>query len=313
MRCPQSEASGVGRAACAGFTLVELVMVIIVTGVIAGMVAVFIKSPVDSYVDTARRVALTDVADTALRRIGRDIRLALPNSARVPAAQCIEFIPTKTGGRYRAALTKLGAGDILDFTADASPTFDASFEMLWSYSASNVPANQRIVAGDIVVVYNDGYVGDAYTGNNAIQVAGVGSGPTTGTTLISFVDSSTAAAPFQRKKFPPPSPSNRFQVIPAAEHVVAYVCSGNKLYRYARKLSATYPAAGACPTVPAATPVLADNVVTLTGETGCTFTYEKPGSGTGAGRFGIVTLALTLTQSGESVKLYEQIHVDNTP
>ena len=42
---------------CAGFTLVEAIMVIVITGILAGMVAVFIKAPVDGYVDSVRRAA----------------------------------------------------------------------------------------------------------------------------------------------------------------------------------------------------------------------------------------------------------------
>ena len=54
-------------SAGAGFTLVEMIMVITITGIIGAMVAVFIRSPVDSYVDSARRAELSDIADTALR------------------------------------------------------------------------------------------------------------------------------------------------------------------------------------------------------------------------------------------------------
>ncbi|MCH8814298.1 MAG: hypothetical protein IH957_04250, partial [Chloroflexi bacterium] len=32
---------------------------------------------------------------------GRDIRKALPNSVRNPSPDCIEFLPTRTGARYR--------------------------------------------------------------------------------------------------------------------------------------------------------------------------------------------------------------------
>ena len=87
-----------------GFTLIELVMVIVVMGVIGATLAAFMRKPVDAYFDTARRAALTDVADTAVRRISRDIGGALPNSIRNPSSSCIEFIPTRTGGRYRAEL-----------------------------------------------------------------------------------------------------------------------------------------------------------------------------------------------------------------
>ena len=66
-----------------GFTLIEAIMVITITGIIAAVVAIFIRQPVDAYLDTARRAALTDIADTTARRIGRDLQGALPNSVRV--------------------------------------------------------------------------------------------------------------------------------------------------------------------------------------------------------------------------------------
>ena len=307
------------RIACSprGFTLIEMIVVIVVTGVISGMVAVFIKGPVDSYFDMARRAELSDVADTAVRRMARDIRLALPNSVRNPADgsdQCIEFMPTKSGGRYRADQTATLTGDILDFTVT-----DASFDMLGLNSS--LPAEARIAAGDIVVVYNDGSPsGNAYTGANAIGVAGVceTSAPcptvVANSTAITFVGA--GATIFAGKLFPSTSPANRFQVIPAAEHVVAYVCTGagtvggngtGTLYRHARTLAAAYPTPATCPAVPAGTPILARNV------SACSLKYEPPGSGSGAGRFGMVSISLTASQSGEAVNLYHQVHVDNTP
>ena len=77
-----------------GFTLVEAIIVIVLTGILAGVVAVFLVIPVTGYFDVARRAELTDTADTALRRISRDLRLALPNSIRVTSCNtAIEFIP----------------------------------------------------------------------------------------------------------------------------------------------------------------------------------------------------------------------------
>src|SRR5476651_2446945 len=66
-----------------GFTLLEMIVVMVIMGIIGAMVAVFMAKPVASYVDSARRAELSDIADTALRRIVRDLRLALPNSVRV--------------------------------------------------------------------------------------------------------------------------------------------------------------------------------------------------------------------------------------
>ena len=54
-----------------GFTLIEAIMVITITGILAAIVAVFIRTPVDGYIDSVARAELTDAADTALRRIAR--------------------------------------------------------------------------------------------------------------------------------------------------------------------------------------------------------------------------------------------------
>ena len=45
----------------------------------------------------------------------------------------------------------------------------------------------------------------------------------------------------------------------------------------------------------------------------CSLKYEPPGSSTGLSMNGILQISLTVTQAGESVKLYHQVHVDNTP
>ncbi len=265
-----------------GFTLIEMIMVIIILGIIGSMVAVFMKAPIDAYFATARRASLSDEADTAMRRMGRDIRKALPNSIRTsPAGDCVEFIPTKTGGRYRADLNSAPLppqGDILDFT-----TNDTSFDMLGANSALT---DQMIVAGDVVAVYNLGIGGaDAYAEENTSEVSAIDVGDLTNETKIKI----------NGKKFPLASGSNRFHVIPGAERVVAYVCSGGVLTRTA---SSTF--SSACPTSGA---VLASHV------SACSFTYN----GSDLQRNALLQISLTFTVSSENVNLYHEIHVNNTP
>lgn len=297
------------RTSNRGFTLIEAIVVIVITGILAGMVAVFIRTPVDGYLDAERRAGLSDIADTAVRRMARDIRLALPNSVRTSAdgsGSCIEFIPTKIGARYRAEVDgTTGNGDRLDFT-----TIDDRFEMLWLNSA--LPADSRIAAGDVVVVFNDGSAsGNAYTGINAIQVAAVAEpGSTPNTTAISFVGTG-AAAPFGRKQLPSQSPGSRFQVIPAGSHVVSFRCAGGSLTRHTRVLGAAWtpPATCAAMVAGATSSVLANHLGS------CSLTYDPPGVSTGLSRFGIVSISLGITDaaSGETIPLYHQTHVDNTP
>ena len=92
------------RRRARGFTLLEAVLAIVITGIVVGMVSYFLY-PVSQAVDIALRAALSDISDTALRRLGRDVRLALPNIVRVTSdatTQSLEFLSIRSAGRYRA-------------------------------------------------------------------------------------------------------------------------------------------------------------------------------------------------------------------
>jgi MSHA biogenesis protein MshO len=271
---------------------VELVMVIVILGVVSSMATVFMRGPIDAYFAVVRRSAILDTADTAFRRLERDVRKALPNSVRTPGTagvnQCLEFIPTKTGGRYRAD----GSSAALNFDQA-----DTTFNLLGRNSV--LPSNQRIAAGDVIAVYNLGPLAsgaDAYNQDNTYVISSLGTefqntAPLTGwETPINF------ASP--GKQFPLESGGNRFHVIPAAERVVAYVCKGNKLYRTVNALDFT----SACPATGA---VIANNV------TSCTFDY----SGDDLSRNALLRIVLQVSDgnSQESVQVQQEIHVSNVP
>ena len=267
-----------------GFTLIELTMVIVLLGVVGATASVFIKSPVDAYFVTVRRAGLVDTADTALRRIGRDLRRALPNSIRTPptspAGQCLEFIPTKTGGRYRADVDSSGSGDKLDLEA-----LDGSFSMLGSNAA--LPVDQRISAGDSIVVYNLGVAGaDAYRQENTASVIA-----TTGESAEP-VETGLAIVATQ---FPFGSPSHRFQVVPAEEKIVAYVCRDGALYRTA---SPTF--SSSCPS---------DGAMLARHLSACRFDY----AGSDLQRNALIRLSFQFADQAEAISLVDEIHVDNTP
>ena len=258
------------RRAESGFTLTEAIMVIVITGILASMVAVFIQKPVQGFFDTTRRAALVDTADTVLRRLSRDVREALPNSVRISGGTALEFLHVRSAGRYR----EQGPGDVLDFTAN-----DISFDVLGSAVS--------VQSGDSIVVYNLGIAGaSAYEGTSTSRrVAAAPFGASLSNVAITSV-----------ANFPLASPANRFQVI---DTPVSYVCSGTQMRRYSG-----YAIAPAQPVPPAGTGALIADKLSA-----CSFAYATGPSE----REALVTVNLALTDTGETVNLIHQVHVNNVP
>lgn len=263
-----------------GFTLIEMIIVIAITAIVGSMVALFLRAPLDSYIAQDRRARLADTADSALRRMARDIRLALPNSVRVTAAgSVVEFLGTRSGGRYRAQGDGSPGNDHLDFTQNVPG--DTHFDVLG-------PAiNMKV--GDLIAVYNLGIPSaDAWAGDTLAAYTGAA----TNVNNISIAPKPTPLTP----TFPLASPGNRFQVV---DGPVSYVCDlgAGTLTRF-WGYDPTVGVTGATPRA-----LLANRV------TACNFTYQ-PGV---TERGGLVSMTLSLSQAGETVTLYATTQVSNQP
>lgn len=255
-----------------GFTLIEMVIVIVVMGVLGTMTTDIITLPVKSYMDLSRRTALANNAEIALTRMRRDIRQALPNSVRITGSgKVIEILRTTDGGRYRKSLTFAGTGNILDFS-----TMDSSVDI--------IGALQSVPSGNLVI-NNTGIIG----GNNAYA----------GDNITAITSATTTQINFTAKQFPSESLNQLFFIV---DNPVTYLCdtANNQLLRYEG-----YSIVATQPNPPAATSYIQVNNVSS-----CLFNYSSGGSS----RSGLVTLTITLTDSvGESVRLFHQVHVNNTP
>ncbi|MCP4237288.1 MAG: type II secretion system protein, partial [Aestuariibacter sp.] len=160
-----------------GFTMVELVIVIVITGILATVVAPLIQRPIESYQAMSRRAGLVDKADSALLRMDQELRNALPNSIRIGCSnQCLEFLHTQAGGRYRAQ----PVGDTLSFNpADTDTSFDIlgplanRVSVQTGSNAADCASNQSAC----LVIYNTGLAGsNAYLMENAATVTSIVAG-----------------------------------------------------------------------------------------------------------------------------------------
>ncbi|MDE2616542.1 MAG: type II secretion system protein [Burkholderiales bacterium] len=285
----------------AGFTLVEAIIVIVITGILAAVVAVFIRAPVEGYLDSVRRAELTDTADVALRRITRDVRLALPNSLRVTTTggmNYIEFIMTSAGGRYRDPSDGSTGGNFLSFTNTGSTTFDVHGPM---------PAMNPTV--DYIVVYN---LGPNHTPTDTAADAYAPADPCTNCNrarISSFTGNTVTLVsnPFPTQVPPLPSPSGRFQVVPGATKAVTYSCPTAAAGNLTRYWNYGFNTAQPTGFASGSQALLAAGGVT------CAVAYA-PSVG---GRSGLLEVQLTLTSgsgaNAETVTLQHQIRVDNSP
>jgi len=267
-----------------GFTLIELVIVILLLGILSFTLINILHGPMEAFVDVQQRAQLVDIAETALQRMTREIRLALPNSIRI-SGSAIEFLRTLDGGRYR----KQGANRL---------KFNKQSDMFEFLGPLNNFGGIDVGAGtqpdcmndtvDCMVVFNTGQPGaDAYNGDNIAAITAKAA------STLSFDLTPVTKFPFE-------SPRQRFFVV---DTPVSFVCSVPNIRRYSH-----YTITGVQPVPPVGA---TSNNLLIDQLSSCSMEYD-PGTAT---RGGLVTISITVqnTNLGQSVTLLQQVHVDNQP
>lgn len=126
-----------------GFTLIELITVIIVLAVVSVGISGFIRTGVQIYSDTIERDQLLSDSRFVVERINRELRRAVPNSVRVDinsslSIQCLEFVPAEWVSFY-TNLTVL---------SDASISATATV-----VEFADNPVEFSLETGDFAIVY----------------------------------------------------------------------------------------------------------------------------------------------------------------
>jgi MSHA biogenesis protein MshO len=270
-----------------GFTLIEMVTVIVLLGIIVGILTPFIAKAMQAYTHSKARASLVDKGRLAMERLAREVRVAVPNSLVVlNAGSGIEFIRSRAGGRYVARFENFGT----EFSqqtrrfrknADTNELYVLGRELVYNSGDTLVIGNTspaQLMAGNSTA---------ALAGVSATTNAGAGSDGTLNGQVVSFA----------AQQFNMDSPGHHYSI---ADKTIEIGLSGTQLHWYRAPVSAY----NASKNWSSADPVLVNGVSAVN----FSYTAGTPQS------TAVLRVDMTLTDiADQSIRLYREIHVRNTP
>lgn len=267
-----------------GFTLLELIVVIVILGVMSVGIASFITLSTQTYLNVTERDDALSNARFVLERLNRELRDAVPNSVRINdngVTQCIEFVPILASTTY------------LDIPVVPEPA-SASFTAIPFYDINGNPYVCNGCADQVIVypVSNS----DVYNNHNdsSGKVFNVGN--------FSSAAINQWTLPIQNGAvtFDEESPTERLYI---ANQQISYCVSNGQIDRYSNII-------GGAQTIPAAgNPVImAENLAPIDFNQ-APFTI-LPATLT---RNAIVQVNLHFTRDGEDYVFNNDIHINNVP
>ncbi len=260
-----------------GFTLVELVIVIVLAGLIAVGSTLFIGQAVKGVTDTAERQKIAATSWIVSEKISRDLRRALPNSLRLGSSSgftdnCIEFVPIVEGTFYRS----IPVG-VAESTAELF-----EFE---SYDAGQLASGDRLAVfpRDNIESYSL-----ASPGPISSPMSSIAAGSLPGTVAVSFL-SNTA--------FQDESPQNRVYVV---REPLSYCFASGVLRMYRNYGFQSAFSSGA----------LSNPVVVATGMRSGSFEYDTSSVNTNAT---VNILSSFELENGVAFEFNQEVQVRNVP
>lgn len=266
-----------------GFTLIELIVVIVILGIIGVGTANFIGLGANLYVDAVGREQVVSQTRYAMERITREIREALPNSVRVGSVgnvHCIEFVPIQASSTY--------------VNVPVSPEASSDSVQLVSPPVAVIDDGQlppiRIAVYPLSA--NDVYETESTTGRVfSIKAA----------TSVVGGYTSVALELGNEVLFDADSPTGRYYIVEEAVSYCVNTATG-QMFRY----DSYWPsAAQEVPTNDVVGVLMAENFKTGS----IPFTYAGATLLTNA----IVQLNFEIERAGETVSFYHEVHLVNVP
>jgi len=130
-----------------GFTLIELIIVIVILGIVSVSISGIVRSAMDTVVAVSERDSLVREGSYLLERFNREIAGSVPNSVRVSGnalAHCVEFVPLKWSATYLTlplageASTTVDLIELSDINGRAFTPTTSDYALVYPTSSAHV-------------------------------------------------------------------------------------------------------------------------------------------------------------------------------
>jgi MSHA biogenesis protein MshO len=155
-----AHAAGPGRNHQRAFTLVELVVVIVLTAIVMGFALLFLSAPVDAYYAQSRRAGLVESSDAIKRWMAEDLRKALPNSVRVTVVgtrAILEMLVADQMAFYDANIATVDLARKLEFGTTDTQFAVAGLTPITAPRPYRFPPNFRLAVGNMGDALDNAY------------------------------------------------------------------------------------------------------------------------------------------------------------
>ena len=290
-----------------GFTLVEFVMVIVITSILSSIIFRMLILPIHAFDDMARRSELVSLAESALLQMSRDLKSAVPNSVRIAqqgGIYSVELLRVTASGRYRYAADafnkdNLNKGALYNDGLNnnkgvLSPgSLDSAFNILTS--VGSIGSDSRIVINskntEALYAAAESGLGGIITPLSTVLTVNLKKG-------ISEEKNIQLSRAFQFDRDGQGSPRKWFYV---SDTAITYRCdlSTGKILRYVN-----YPVTSLHSL---SVPKNAESNIVVNSVSHCDFSYNEGATSV----VGLVTLLLTLSDDKERISVVRQVPIHN--
>ncbi len=278
-----------------GFTLIELVFVLIIVAIVGIGISSFMRATVLQYSEFVSRSQLINDSSFIVERMAREIKHAIPNSIRVSGnsnSHCLEFVPSKWATTYTALPMQPSSETEVDVIRMADinnatflPTAASDYAFVYPMESADIYDGTRNKRQMITACSDDGD-GDCATDDDSDNI----------------IQLSVANA------FTQSSPASRLYIGSSA---VSYCVRNQQVYRHTGALDATQTifTSGGVLMAQNIANTLSSNPAAQTGASDDPFRWYEMS----LRRNAYTRILLSFSDNGQTISFMHEVHIPNVP